>query len=223
MTGFRQGKTSTQKQPTIEPIDYQKNLDQGLPTSQLTADDVRYWSDFNRVFYHPRSIVQLNEYDLNSQLMPFENWNAGQDLFKDLDKEFDLLDRDMRPFAEECDQLAGIQIFTTVDDAWGGFSSSYIDLLRDEYGKTSIWLWGVEDGMRVSRVMFTLKSCWALHSYRSSKRRSVGMQTWRGPSKQQQHKSQLISGFQALLPAFLDTSSWIDLLSGQNRLCCAQR
>lgn len=223
MTGVRQGKTSTQQQPTIEPTDYQKKLDQGLPTSQLTADHVRYWSDFNHVFYHPRSIVQLNEYELTSQLMPFESWNAGQDLFNDLDKEFDLLDRDMRPFAEECDQLAGIQIFTSVDDAWGGFSSSYIDLLRDEYGKTSIWLWGVEDGMPVHRVMFMLKSWWALHSYRDSKRRSAGMQMWRGPSKRQQHKSQLIFGFQVLPPAFLDISTWIELLNGQNRLCCAQR
>ncbi|KAF7513908.1 hypothetical protein GJ744_006522 [Endocarpon pusillum] len=153
-----QGKTSTQQQPTIEPTDYQKNLDQGLPTSQLTADDVRYWSDFNHVFYHPRSIVQLNEYDLNSQLMPFESWNAGQDLFNDLDKEFGLLDRDMRPFAEECDQLAGIQIFTGVDDAWGGFASSYVDLLRDEYGKTSIWLWGLEDGSPVNRQAETRRN-----------------------------------------------------------------
>ncbi len=84
--------------------------------------------------------------------MPFENWNAGRDLFNDLDRDFDLFDRDVRPFAEECDQLAGIQIFTSTDDAWGGFSSSYTDVLRDEFGKTSIWLWGVEDGLRAGRV-----------------------------------------------------------------------
>jgi Tubulin domain len=141
-----------QKQPSIEPNDYQKHLEQGLPTTQLTAVQVRYWSDFNRVFYHPRSIVQLNEYELNSQLLPFENWESGQELFNSLDKEFDLLDRDVRPFAEECDHLAGIQIFTSTDDAWGGFSSNYVDVLRDEYGKTSVWLWGLEDGRRVNRV-----------------------------------------------------------------------
>jgi Tubulin domain len=136
----------------IEQNDYQKNLDQGLPTSQLRTDQVRYWSDFNRVFYHPRSIVQLNEYELSSQLMPFENWNAGQELFHDLDEGFDLFDRDVRPFAEECDHLEGIQIFTSTDDAWGGFSSSYADVLRDEFGKSSIWLWGLENGLRVARV-----------------------------------------------------------------------
>lgn len=77
--------------------------------------------------------------------MPFESWQAGQDFFADLDKEFDLLDRDVRPFAEECDQLQGLQLVASTDDAWGGFASSYVDLLRDEFGKLSIWLWGQED------------------------------------------------------------------------------
>jgi hypothetical protein len=122
------------------------------------SKDVRYWSDFNRLFYHPRSIVQLNEYELNSQLMPFETWAAGEDLFQSLDKEFDLLDRDVRFFAEECDQMQGFQLFATADDAWGGFAARYLDSLRDEYGKTSIWVWGVEDESRATRVSFVWSS-----------------------------------------------------------------
>jgi hypothetical protein len=84
--------------------------------------------------------------------MPFEDWNVGEDLFNDLDKEHDLLDRDVRPFAEECDQLRAIQLFAGSDDAWGGFAARYIDRLRDEYGKKSIWIWAIEDGTRVQRV-----------------------------------------------------------------------
>lgn len=84
--------------------------------------------------------------------MPFENWQAGEELFQTLDKEFDLLDRDVRSFAEECDQMQGFQLFAGVDDAWGGFASKYLDNLRDEYGKTSIWVWGLEDSSRVVRV-----------------------------------------------------------------------
>ena len=144
--------TARQLQQPIESSDYQKNLELGLPTRQLKSNDVRYWSDFNRVFFHPRSIVQLNEFELNSQLMPFESWSAGEDLFRGLDKEFDLLDRDLRPFAEECDQMQGFQIFTGADDAWGGFAGEYLDSLRDEYGKTSIWVWGIEDQTRSTRV-----------------------------------------------------------------------
>jgi hypothetical protein len=152
VTGLWDGSTLTQQQNIIELSQYQRNLDQGLPTFQLKASDVRYWSDFNRLFYHPRSIVQLNEYELGSQLMPFENWSAGEELYHTLDKEHDILDRDLRPFAEECDQLQGLQIFSGTDDAWGGFSSKYLDDLRDEFGKTSIWIWGLEDSRPVPRV-----------------------------------------------------------------------
>lgn len=149
---YRDGTTTNQQLQPIEPSEYQRSLDLGLPTRQLRTSDVRYWSDFNRVFYHPRSIVQLNEYELNSQLMPFEIWSNGEELFESLDKEFDLLDRDVRPFAEECDQMQGFQVFSGVDDAWGGFAAKYLDNLRDEYGKTSIWVWGIEDQTRTIRV-----------------------------------------------------------------------
>jgi hypothetical protein len=150
--GLWDGKEIIQQQTPIIQSDYQKSLDAGLPAPSLTSDTVRYWSDYNRLFYHPRSIVQLNDYELNSKLMPFEDWNIGEDLFSDLDKEHDLLDRDVRPFAEECDQLRAIQLFTSSDDAWGGFSAKYIDRLRDEYGKKAIWVWAIEAGSKVSRV-----------------------------------------------------------------------
>lgn len=146
------GQAVVQKAEPIEPSAYQKSLDAGLEPPQLTTESVRYWSDFNRVFYHPRSIVQLNEYDLNSSIAPFERWDSGEELFAELDKEHDLVDRDMRPFAEEADHMQGIQIMTTVDDAWGGFASRYIERLRDEYGKTTVWVWGLQEGFQgVSR------------------------------------------------------------------------
>lgn len=84
--------------------------------------------------------------------MPFENWSTGEELFQNLDRELDLMDRDIRPFVEECDQMQGFQMFTGIDDAWGGFAAKYLDDLRDEYGKTSIWIWGSEDESRVVRV-----------------------------------------------------------------------
>lgn len=143
--GVWNGPTIVHKQQPIEQSSYQQSLDAGLEPPELTTGTVRYWSDFNRVFFHPRSIIQLNEFELNSTLVPFEKWATGQDLFNSLDKEHDIVDRDMRPFAEEADQMQGIQLFTSFDDAWGGFSSDYIERLRDEYGKTDIWVWGLQD------------------------------------------------------------------------------
>ena len=142
-----------QRQAAIQQHAYQQSLEEGSEPPTLTTESVRYWSDFNRVFFHPRSIVQLNEYELSSTLMPFENWSTGEELFNSLDKEHDLLDRDLRPFAEESDQLQGIQMMAGIDDAWGGFAARYIDRIRDEYGKTAVWFWGSEDNIKtVPRV-----------------------------------------------------------------------
>lgn len=118
----------------------------------MTSSTVRYWSDFNRVFYHPRSVIQVNEYEINSSLSQFEDWDVGEEAFRDLDTEHDLLDRDLRLFAEECDQLRALQLFTASDDAWGGFTARYLDRIKDEYAKTGIWIWAAEDGSKVSQV-----------------------------------------------------------------------
>ncbi|KAK5149134.1 mtDNA inheritance, partitioning of the mitochondrial organelle, partial [Oleoguttula sp. CCFEE 6159] len=108
--GLWGGSTSTISQPSIPQNAYQQHLDSGLEPPPLTTETVRFWSDYNRVFYHPRSLVPLHEYELNSVLLPFERWETGEELFANLDKEHDLLDRDLRPFLEECDQLQALQI-----------------------------------------------------------------------------------------------------------------
>ncbi len=167
------GSTIPLRLPPINPSSYQQALNQGTQPPQLTADTVRYWSDYNRVFYHPRSIVQLSEYELNSSLMPFERWETGEELFRNLDREFDLLDRDLRPFLEECDQLQGLQILTSTDDAWGGFASRYLERISDELGKGSRWVFGLKDGNRVQRQREMLQtanfaqSIYALDSHAS--------------------------------------------------------
>lgn len=145
LTRFRNGQTVVQRQQPIQPSAYQESLDAGTTAPELTASSVRYWSDFSRVFYHPKSIVQLNEYELNSSLMPFEKWSMGEELFSSLDKDHDIVDRDLRPFVEEADHMQGVQIMAGIDDAWGGFAAKYLERLRDEYGKTPIWVWGLQE------------------------------------------------------------------------------
>ncbi|KAH7038055.1 misato segment II myosin-like domain-containing protein [Microdochium trichocladiopsis] len=139
------GQPVVHRQQPITPSAYQQSLDAGLAAPELSTSTVKYWSDFSRVYYHPKSIVQLNEFELNSTIMPFEKWHTGEDLFANLDKEHDILDRDLRPFAEESDQMQGLQIITGLDDAWAGFSTRYIERLRDEYGKIPVWVWGVQE------------------------------------------------------------------------------
>ncbi|CZT19797.1 related to Protein DML1 [Ramularia collo-cygni] len=145
------GSTIPLELPRIAPSSYQQALDEGTTPPVLTTDTVRFWSDYNHVYYHPRSIVQMNEYELGSDLMPFEQWQKGEELFMNLDREYDLLDRDVRPFLEECDQLQGIQIFSGIDDAWGGFTAKYLERLADELGKGSRWVFGLQETQRVAR------------------------------------------------------------------------
>ncbi|KAK8182847.1 tubulin domain-containing protein [Phyllosticta citribraziliensis] len=147
---WNNGTTPIKSEPIL-PSAYTQALDAGTSPPPLTNDTVRYWSDYSRVYYHPRSLVQLHEFELQSQLQPFESWGVGEELFRGLDREHDLLDRDLRPFIEECDQLQGLQVLSSVDDAWGGFSARYVERLRDEFGKLSIWTWALEDDEKQQR------------------------------------------------------------------------
>jgi hypothetical protein len=134
-----------QRSKPIAPSLYQTHLDAGLEPPALDTSKVRYWSDYSRVYYHPKSIVQLSEFEVNDQLMPFEKWDVGLELFGKLEREVDLVDRDLRPFLEECDGVQALQIMTGIDDAWGGWASGWLERLRDDYGKMSIWTWGLGD------------------------------------------------------------------------------
>ena len=106
--------------------------------------------------------MQINDYELGSSLMPFEKWESGEELFVGMDRESGLLDRDVRVWAEECDQMQGIQVYTGGDDAWGGFAAKCIESLRDEFGKTTIWVWGIEEeqgkGQRAKQLLRTLNT-----------------------------------------------------------------
>lgn len=83
------------------------------------------------------------------------------------DQEHDLLDRDLRPFVEECDQMQGLQIIAGADDAWAGFAGKYVERIRDEFGRKSVWVWGVEEaGQAASRVVNQCSVCTELTRYR---------------------------------------------------------
>ena len=113
---------------------------------------MRYWSDYSRVFYHPNSIMQLYDSDLSPERKAFEGWHDGEELFQALDREKDVFDEQLRPFAEECDQMQGFQIVTSVDDGWGGFAGKCMERVRDEFGKSPVWLWGLNAPKAGSRV-----------------------------------------------------------------------
>lgn len=96
--------------------------------------------------------MQIYETDLGPEQRGFDTWISGEDLFKQLDSEHDLFDRDVRPVVEECDQMQGLQLLTSVEGGWGGFASRYVERLRDELGKTGLWVWALGEGGEATAV-----------------------------------------------------------------------
>ncbi|KAL8995189.1 MAG: hypothetical protein Q9169_005022 [Polycauliona sp. 2 TL-2023] len=144
------GSVVKQQDTPISQTAYQKALDEGLDQPPKLSSQT------------------INDYELGSTIVPFEKWDSGEELFAKLDKDDELLDRDMRPWAEECDQMQAIQIFASADDAWGGFASRYVESLRDEYGKTPMWFWGLEEqagrGQRAKQMIRTVNIAQSLHA-----------------------------------------------------------
>lgn len=96
----RSGDVSEFRQPPIEPSSYQARLvtgddaspapqsdDQDPSTEQveepLNRADPRYWSDYNRVDYHPRTIQALP--DVADWENVDGNWSLGKQTFERFD------------------------------------------------------------------------------------------------------------------------------------------
>jgi hypothetical protein len=114
-----------------------------VPPQPVSSSSVRYWSDYNRVFFHPRSIAPLSENQFTTDSTAIADWTTGYQTFKEMENRAEIIDRDWRPFIEECDRMQGIQMITSTVDGWGGFASAYGEYLHDEYGKCCIWTWGL--------------------------------------------------------------------------------
>ncbi|KAF8483626.1 tubulin nucleotide-binding domain-like protein [Russula ochroleuca] len=142
-------------QDPIPDIAYQTQLDQetdedpalGPPDTErspavppLVASDVRYWSDYNRVYYLPRSIHKLP--DLADWEAADGDWQGGKDAFLRYDSDHALMDDSFRLFVEECDTFQGLQLCT--DNAFfGSFANSLLTAFRDEFPKQPTLIFAV--------------------------------------------------------------------------------
>jgi len=87
---------------------------------EVSADsEIRYWSDFNRVYFSPRSVQKLP--DIANYENAERDWNRGQEEFARFDQvsfffsiiffanamvqETALMEDSFRLFVEECDNL----------------------------------------------------------------------------------------------------------------------
>ncbi|KAI0049602.1 tubulin nucleotide-binding domain-like protein [Auriscalpium vulgare] len=117
-----------------EPAELKRNAGKVPAVPSLQSSDVRYWSDFNRVYYLPRSVHKLPD------PADWENaegdWNSGREAFQRYEVDDALLEDSFRLFVEECDTFQGLQLQAD-SDSFGAFSISFLTAFRDEYPKVS--------------------------------------------------------------------------------------
>lgn len=118
--------TSSQTKKNV-PLKYRKyDLDQ----------DVKTWSDFKRLHYHPKSCLVINDHSYNSSNDSFNAWVSGKLLSRN-ESFFMQFEDTVRFYAEECDHMQGFNLLTDINNGFGGLSSGFLDYLSDEYhGKT---------------------------------------------------------------------------------------
>ncbi|CAD6884273.1 unnamed protein product [Tilletia controversa] len=144
----------------------------------------RYWSDYARVPFHPRSLIRVGagsasawgsgagsdpflrpmrgmtneleegageqEEEQEDGRRRFETYEQGHRTARQLDKDQEVSDDNLRWFAEDSDSLQAFNLTTTSSDAFSGFSAHYAESVRDEYAKTDLLVWATEWGTAVS-------------------------------------------------------------------------
>ncbi|CAG5127452.1 unnamed protein product [Candidula unifasciata] len=98
--------------------------------------DIQVWSDFLQTGFHPRSIHLLQDYHHNHPDQPFNIFGVGQQVCSDK-RQWDIIEDNIRYFAEECDFLQGFQILLDNYNAFGGVAASVLSYLSDEFASKS--------------------------------------------------------------------------------------
>ncbi|KAN0065448.1 mtDNA inheritance, partitioning of the mitochondrial organelle [Thecaphora frezii] len=128
----------------------------------------RFWSDYSRVYYHPKSLVTVGGQlmapmagSYNSQTSDgddahdgrtrFERYEQGHVYFKQLERECETLDDNLRWFAEDSDLLQGFQHTVNTSDAFGGLGTAYLEAIQDEFPKATQLVFGAAWGSTVQQ------------------------------------------------------------------------
>ncbi|XP_062578532.1 protein misato homolog 1-like isoform X1 [Saccostrea cucullata] len=130
-------------------------------------DVVRVWSDYLRVYLHPKTIHIIEQFSHLNSLHPFDVHGAGHKALEDHEARKELEDR-IHYFCEECDSLQGFHVLVDTHDGIGGFSAETLQHLRDDYSSKSIMTFGftppnLPDDTAVRRANRILNSVLSYH------------------------------------------------------------
>ena len=88
--------------------------------------------------FHPRSVLLATSFQHENTAHPFDMWGLGRAAWRGCDGVGEELEDRVRLFAEECDNLGGVQLLADWQDGFGGLASQVVELLSDEYSRKSL-------------------------------------------------------------------------------------
>lgn len=175
-----------QEQRVVDKTDYDSgkiddDISEAISASQAREDEVfgrkfyslddtvSVWSDYLKVYLHPKSTHIFTEYTKDSEFNKFDIYGCGQSLLSNFDTRSEIEDK-IHFFTEECDSLQGFHILLDTYDGFGGLGTGLLEYLKDEFGSKSLLTFGltpadVQDNMphhRANRILnsaLTYDSC----------------------------------------------------------------
>ncbi|KAF7365631.1 MtDNA inheritance protein Dml1 [Mycena venus] len=133
------------KQEPVSKSHYQIDMDMeeldinaGYASSAVQLEDIQYWSDFNRLFYVPRTIQKIP--DIPEWEDAEGNWTGGHEMFTRYDEDTGLMEGPLRLFLEECETIQGIQLMHDTS-TFGSFVDAFLTSVRDDFAKMPLFSW----------------------------------------------------------------------------------
>ncbi|KAJ3216628.1 mtDNA inheritance, partitioning of the mitochondrial organelle [Clydaea vesicula] len=119
--------------------------------SDNLSNSVKYWSDFNQLYYQKNSLYEIPSYTHGDKTSAFSSFVQGSEVF--FSQYDDIIDENLRFFLEGSDNLQGFNVMSDVNNGFSGFTANFLENLRDEIPKTSIIVFGINPLADVQRKM----------------------------------------------------------------------
>ncbi|KAG1751844.1 Misato segment II tubulin-like domain-containing protein [Suillus lakei] len=125
------GRVVRETQDPIPQSEYHARLEEEGDL-ECTDPNIRYWSDYSRVFLDRKSIQAIPDALESTEA----GWSVGQELFRRYNEDTELMEGAFRLLVENCDNFQGLQMMHDTP-TFGGFSHAFLTSFRDECLKAS--------------------------------------------------------------------------------------
>ncbi|GAA5939706.1 Dml1p [Sporobolomyces koalae] len=88
--------------------------------------------------YKPHAIPGFSAFGTDEP-NEFATFTTGREIFRSSQDLREECEDDLRSFAEKSDHTEGFMLSTSISDGFGGFTSSLLEMLRDEFPKSTVW------------------------------------------------------------------------------------